>query len=1164
MTAEKLTRLLAAAKQAMALVGVNIEVVANGADLPAGITAQDDYDDTVQAAITGDRKTVYFVASRIANPRAAIKLVSHELVGHMSMEQLLGKRWPELRDAIKRLHDAGKWPEVFAEVSRRYERNADGTFRALDDATFAAEAIAVFAERNIQTSILQRAVNAVRAWLRRLGFAMDMSQGELRQMLWEAGQRLEGRAYRPGVVDDVLGAKQEPKRMSMGLGASGDRAAFAKAGADPESIAVLDRLQDAINPNREGVVEWLRNKWETLRPGWLGALTLRMLGEMVGKDLPSVQAYIDTVDKLTTLRKELQEGGVEIADRMLTFQSKNQEAARNLYRLMHEATVGGTDPAETYQPIKFDNYKGLQDVTAENVAKFIKTLRQQAKLVPGEAQRYAAKIKEVKKLLAQERNRLDLHPKLVVQFEAMPAEAKTLYRQVRDAYKSRSQQYEESIMQRIADLTEISQESKAEFMARIRLQFEAARVLVYFPLSRFGDFWVAATNTDGQREFYMAESQSDQQSMVKHLRGAGYTKVSAGKKGQSPRGQTGISSPFMAELMEVLEKGHAPEAVKDNVYQLFLQSLPDLSIRKNFIHRKAIPGYSQDAARAFAQNTFHGAFQLARLKYTHHLQAHVETAQQIADQAADLGSPEANRLADIVNELRKRHDWIMNPTDSKAVSWISSIGFFWYLGLTPAAALVNLLQVPMVSGPVLGAKYGFGKAAKALSTAWSQALRAKTNIDKVLKGEELAAYQQLLTMGAIDNTNAHNLAAIAESDSFSYNPQWHKVMTALSWSFHKAEVLNRQSTAIASYRLGREAGLSHSAAVNQAAQHIYESQFDYSNANRARWMQDNWKKVLLMFRQYALNMTWMWVRTLHQALKGASPAVRTEARRKFAGLVGMTSLFSGVLGLPMMSVMFGVANALAAAFGDDDEPWDAETEFKAFLREMFGDTIGDTILRGAANKATGLDIASRVSNNELWFRDPDQELEGAAYTAYVLEQMAGPAFGILTSMAKGKAMFEEGHTYRGIEAAMPKALKDALKAVRYASDGATNLKGEPLVEDVSLAEALGQGIGFSPAEISKQYDTNNALKNYESHIKKRRQSLMDAMAMAIHAGDTDARTVVLEKIQQFNRTFPQIAITSDTIKRSLTQRARSAAQMEGGILLDRRLKERLRDAVGAQ
>ena len=36
------------------------------------------------------------------------------------------------------------------------------------------------------------------------------------------------------------------------------------------------------------------------------------------------------------------------------------------------------------------------------------------------------------------------------------------------------------------------------------------------------------------------------------------------------------------------------------MYQLFLRSLPEQAIRKHFIHRRFVPGYTADALRTFA------------------------------------------------------------------------------------------------------------------------------------------------------------------------------------------------------------------------------------------------------------------------------------------------------------------------------------------------------------------------------------------------------------------------------------------------------------------------------------------------------------------------------------------------------------------------------------
>lgn len=55
-------------------------------------------------------------------------------------------------------------------------------------------------------------------------------------------------------------------------------------------------------------------------------------------------------------------------------------------------------------------------------------------------------------------------------------------------------------------------------------------------------------------------------------------------------------------------------------------------------------------------------------------------------------------------------------------------------------------------------------------------------------------------------------------------------------------------------------------------------------------------------------------------------------------------------------------------------------------------------------------------------------------------------------------------------------------ASRFATEGVNNLRGDPLVADLSVWQILLQVSGFSPAEVAKQYERNSALKNYEQHI----------------------------------------------------------------------------------
>lgn len=261
----------------------------------------------------------------------------------------------------------------------------------------------------------------------------------------------------------------------------------------------------------------------------------------------------------------------------------------------------------------------------------------------------------------------------------------------------------------------------------------------------------------------------------------------------------------------------------------------------------------------------------------------------------------------------------------------------------------------------------------------------------------------------------------------------------------------------------------------------------------------------------------------------------------------------------MMGVAMGTLNALQSAFGDDDEPWDAETEFRAFIAEALGPSGAEVLLRGEVNKLTGANIAGRVGLDSLWIRDADRELEGRGLFNHLLEQAAGPMGGVLKNVLVGTQQVGEGHTMRGVETMLPKGLKDMIKAGRYATQGVNTLRDDPVLEDVSPWQVLLQGAGFSPAEVAERYERNRALKNYEEHITGRRQSLMNAYAMIIRNGDAADRAEVREKIRAFNKSNPEVAISSDSIRASMKSRARYSAKAEGGIVLNPKLAARLKE-----
>ena len=951
--------------------------------------------------------------------------------------------------------------------------------------------------------------------------------------------------------------------------------------APAESIDAVETAIREINGEVEGgsaplerVKQWLKDATpkqlkERLRGTWLGALTTRHLTQLGSDYFPTIGIYSDYLAEMGADRNQLQQEGEEVAEGARKWAGKNRVEAAKLFELMHDATILGVDPAEEYQPLQYRMSGKMHDVTPKNIRDALKVLREVMRGRAGDDKRgMIEEAKSLRAMLKAEPKRKATYPRLVARWNQLSPEAQAHYRAMRDLYAKRHDQTEAALIQRINDLKmEGGEKRKAVLINMIRQQFEAQRLQgVYFPLQRFGRYFVAAERGESST-FLMFESQPELERAVKGLRARGFTVTAQGLKGEG-KAKDAPSGTFVAEVIEKLRASGVSDRTQDEIYQMYLHALPELSMRKHKIHRKSVPGWDPDALRAFAFNMAHGAHQLARLRYAHKLSDTIEVLQgqqnaKRKDEDADTARIVAGDA--ILEELRKRHEWISNPQDSKLTNLVSSFGFIYYLGVTPAASLVNLTQTPLITYPYLAAKFGGVKAMNALLAAGRDAARTLGNIQRTLTDpEEQRAHQVLQQMGALDKTQAHNLMGIAEGGLSGHNPAWAKAMHWIGIGFHKTEVINREATGLAAFRLAREAGQSFDEAVKTAAETINETHYDYTNANRARFMQSGTAKVLLMFRQYSLNTTWHLGRMVWNATKGADPEVKRIARRNLTGILGMSALFSGALGLPLASVVMGVLNSIAASAGDDDEPWDAETEFRKFLVDMLGEGPARVVLGGVANEVTGADIAGRVSFSQLWFRDADRELDGRGTYYNLLEQAAGPMGGVLKNALVGKQLMDEGHLMRGVETVLPKALKDGLKSLRYATEGVNNLRGDPIVPDANVRQLVLQLAGFTPAEVAERYDANRALKNYEQHVLDRRSRLVDAFALATRTGDAGGRAEVMQQIRKFNTSWPEIRITPRTLKQSMRARARYSARAESGIVLNKKIAARVREAVGAE
>ncbi|MFN7153809.1 MAG: PLxRFG domain-containing protein [Acidovorax sp.] len=834
----------------------------------------------------------------------------------------------------------------------------------------------------------------------------------------------------------------------------------------------------------------------------LQALGRRQIVDIYGDTLPLAE-----YNKLVAqMEADKNDGGAE-ADKLVTRWAKLDDEAK-LADLMHDATLAQIDPAKPY-------------VEGDDKAR---------------------------------------HMMLQGRFNALSAEAKQVYTDTRDAYQTHHANVRSAIKERI-ERSEMKDERKAALLKQMDGEFFKAVKGVYFPLARFGQYAVTVKGPDGKvQSVSRAESKAEAEALRNGLlsafpAGKGFTvgRVMLSKDFVADRDAVGRG--FMTELYQVLDKQDMDAVqraeLEDTLGQLYLSSLPDLSWAKHGIHRKGTPGFSQDARRAFAQNMFHGSRYLAKLRYSDLMQDELAAMQKHVDDWRDVEDFDQPRAQRVVDEMNKRHESLMNPKANALSTALTSFGFVFHLGLSPASAMVNLSQTALVAYPIMGAKWGFGKASAALLKASKEAAQGKNDITGSLNADERAAYDEAVRAGTIDVTMAHDLAGIAQGEDAGVMWKLRPVMKWASFLFHHAERFNRQVTFVAAYRLAREAGANSKVAFEQATKATYDGHFDYGAANRPRVMQGNAAKVLLLFKQYGQNMVYTLARNAQQSLKGETPEVRAQARKALGGLLAMHAAAAGVLGLPMVTTLLAAASMLG---GDDDEPWDAQVALQNMLADIFGQKTAEVLAHGLSRLTPG-DISGRVGLDRLIFPDVQEGLEGQRLAESAMAAALGPVAGIGVNLLKGAQMMGEGRYALGLEAMLPSALRAPVKAIRYASDGVQDKSGISILDEVSPAAIAAQALGFSPSEARNAQEGKSAVMALDRALNERRQELLSRIARATMEQDDDGKAEAREEIKRFNEKNPGRRINPNHIMASVRNRNQRIEQAQDGVYLPRNRRD---------
>jgi hypothetical protein len=585
--------------------------------------------------------------------------------------------------------------------------------------------------------------------------------------------------------------------------------------------SAIDVLNSALKGRRkwESVLDDIKDSmWDTstgtFRRAILGFANLRQIDDLTKTKFPQISAAIRMIEQMLAHRGNIMKSAEDITKKWTKAKAKNLKQDMLMARIMIEATIRGIDPDR-----------------------------------PG--------VKPVNAALVQAWNQLE-------------PEFKEIYREVRDFYKTSVENMIREMRLRIAKSTMTLTEKK-KALREIKDKFGPDKLVQpYFPLRRFGKYWFQV-GKGNFKEFYEFEDQfsrelsmrsriaelrqgnAQQQALADTVRkGNGLSELFSqnrtsagiiqdvqaivdsvgGTQLKPTQAQYNITekllkkqlgrTPTVDEVEKRFEQDKIKQELKDSLNQMLYILLPQQSMRKMFINRKAVQGASSDMLRVFATSAVHSAYQQSRFKYAESFLNNLTTAIDYVEEFADRDR--AAMYREYISEVEKRAKTILSNEDTslaaRAAGRASELTFFYMLS-APFSAMLNVLGVAQVTMPYIGGRYGYAKTnalmiknfGRYFATMPSRTIAPlatgsimQAQFPSIVEGGKLTgilkrAADRFIEEGQINISLTNDLMDMGERPSELYTGRYNMVKKMLSGLFHQSERLGREVSLLTTFEL---------------------------------------------------------------------------------------------------------------------------------------------------------------------------------------------------------------------------------------------------------------------------------------------------------------------------------------------------------------------------
>jgi len=475
------------------------------------------------------------------------------------------------------------------------------------------------------------------------------------------------------------------------------------------------------------------------------------------------------------------------------------------------------------------------------------------------------------------------------------------------------------------------------------------------------------------------------------------------------------------------------ELIKSIVNQAAIRMLGGNRIASRRLKSQKVTGASGDIARNMLQYNAAAASHIAIAENAPIIR---DGLAEMSDTLREYSGDDRAQLLKVVDEMKARvGQGILDPN---APGWLmKDVMTYAFLArlFSPAYTILQGMQPFMVTIPTLGSRYGnmaasaevgrafndIGFGDVALQGALNTARAAKQTFKAALLNTDdivgsirnkvsassdgadiLRMMDEAIRLGAIDGNAGLEITSAAAEGRGKYGQTIAGVDRIARQLPQMMEAVNRSVSGIAAYRLARKNGKTHEQATQYAVDVIQNTQGDYSAANSPRFFNNPILRPALMFKKYALMMTYLLGDMAYRAFNGATPEEKRMARKQIMNIISVQILVAGAFSLPGLEI-FKAAFLLASVFGLGSGWEDVENDLREILDASVGKTLGEMISSGLLSRAfgNGVDLSQRMSLADMWLFGEPKGDSSESMQAYMFRQAVGAPGGYLLDVRDG-------------------------------------------------------------------------------------------------------------------------------------------------------------------